>query len=125
MIDHSIDTNVFSQIFKGNSPVKQFVENIGAAIDATVYIECIQGSKSNQEKHGVKKYLDNFALIQITPNISQLAIKLIDDYSNSHGLLLADALIAASALENNLTVVTYNANDFNFIQDLKLFKPLV
>ena len=61
----------------------------------------------------------------ITPRISKRAIELIDTYSNSHGLLLGDALIAATALENDLTVVTYNVDDFKFIQDLKWQKPPV
>ena len=50
---------------------------------------------------------------------------LIDAYSNSFGLLLPDALIAAAALGNNLTVVTYNIDDFKFIRDLKWLKPAV
>lgn len=58
-------------------------------------------------------------------NIFSRIFKLIDAYSNSHGLLLADALIAATALENDLTIVTYNIDDFKFIKDLKWQKPAV
>lgn len=125
MIGYSIDTNIFSTIFRGNLLVKNFVESLNSAIDATVYIECLQGSKSNQEKREIKKYLANFALLLITPEISQRAITLIETYSNSHGLLIADALIAATALENDLTIVTYNTNDFKFVQDLKWLKPAI
>lgn len=119
------DTNVFSKIFGNNTLVKQFVESLNAVVDATIYIECIQGSKSNHEKRRIKKYLDNFSLLLITPEISQRAMDLIDTYSNSHGLMLPDALIAASALENDLTIVTYNVGDFQFIQNLKWQKPPV
>lgn len=105
--------------------VKQFVESLDGLIDATIYIECIQGSKSNYEKRFIKKYLDNFPLLLITPDISQRAIELIDKYSNSFGLLLPDALIAATALENDLTAVTYNVGDFKFIDELKYLKPTV
>ncbi len=55
----------------------------------------------------------------------QSGVTSVINYSNSHGLLLGDALIAASALENDLTVLTYNINDFKFIQDLKYLKPTV
>lgn len=61
----------------------------------------------------------------ITPEISQRAIYLIETYSNSHGLMLPDALIAATALENDLTIVTCNVDDFKCIQNLKWVKPLV
>ena len=119
------DTNVFSKIFGNNLTVKKYVESLDAVIDATIYIECIQGSKSNHEKQSIKKYLDNFPLLLVTPEISQKAIELIDDYSNSYGLMLPDALIAATALENDLIVLTYNVNDFKFVQNLKWQKPSV
>lgn len=125
MIEYLIDTNVFSKIFRGDFTVTNFVANLEAAIDTTIYIECLQGSKSNQEKNTIKKVLDNYLIFSITPDISELAVELIDNYSNTHGLLLADALIAATALENDLTVVTYNIGDFDFIKDLKVLKPVV
>ncbi|MGI8786204.1 MAG: PIN domain-containing protein [Pyrinomonadaceae bacterium] len=125
MIEYLPDTNVFSRVFRGDLDATNFVENLEAVIDLIVYIECLQGSKSNQEKRTVKKVLDNFPLLPITSKISRRAVELIDTYSNSHGLLLADALIAATALENDLTILTYNVNDFRFIQDLKWEKPPV
>ena len=125
MIEYLPDTNVFSKVFKGDPKVTKFIENLEAVIDTTIYIECLQGSKLNQEKRIIKKVLDNFPLLPITPKISELAIELIDRYSNSHGLLLADALIAATALENDLTIVTYNIDDFKFIGGLKTLKPAI
>lgn len=35
MIDHLTDTNVFSEIFKGNADVKKFVESFENSIDTT------------------------------------------------------------------------------------------
>ncbi len=125
MIDHSVDTNVFSKIFKGDSAVKSYVESLNAFVDATVYIECLQGSKSNREKREIRKYLSNFPLLLITTEISRRAIDSIETYSNSHGLMIADALIAATALENDLAVVTYNVDDFKFIHDLRWQNPPV
>ena len=119
------DTNVFSKIFGNNLLVKQFVESLDAVIDTTIYIECIQGSKSNQEKRVIEKYLTRFPLLPITPGSSGKAIELIRSYSNSYGLLLPDALIAATALENDLTIVTYNIDDFKFIGGLKTLKPAI
>lgn len=119
------DTNVFSKIFGNNLPVKQFIESLDTAIDATIYIECLQGSKSNTEKRIIEKYLQRFPLLPITPATSVKAIELIRNFSNSHGLLLPDAFIAASALENELTIVTYNINDFRFIDGLKYQMPHV
>jgi len=60
MINELVDTNVFSEIFKSNLPVKQYVETLTAGVDTTIYVECLQGQKSNSEKQRIKKYLANF-----------------------------------------------------------------
>ncbi|MDQ3749077.1 MAG: hypothetical protein M3367_08715 [Acidobacteriota bacterium] len=64
-------------------------------ICSTVYIECLQGSKSNQEKSRIKRYLETFTVFYQTEEISRRAIGLIDRYSNTHRLMLGDAQIAA------------------------------
>lgn len=46
-----------------------------------------------------------------------------DHYSNAHGLIIADAQIAAACLEYDLTLVAYNVKDFNFIANLKIIAP--
>jgi predicted nucleic acid-binding protein len=55
MIEFLIDTNVISQILKGNLELTEFVNTLESAIDTTVYVECLQGNKSNQEKYKVRK----------------------------------------------------------------------
>ena len=123
MAEYLVDTNVFSRIFTGDINVKQFVESLDAAVDTTVYVECLQGSKSNREKRTVEDYLAQFKLYHLIPSTSAQTINLIRAYSNTHGLLLADALIAANCLVHELTLVTYNVNDFQFIHGLKWLKP--
>jgi predicted nucleic acid-binding protein len=45
---------------------------------------------------------------------------LIDEYTLASGLRLADALIAATALEANLTLLSANTKHFKLIKHLKL-----
>ena len=125
MADKLIDTNVLSKIFYGDINVKNYVESLDAAIETVVFIECIQGSISNADKNRIKKTLKKLNFYGLTNAIGKLAIDLVDLYSNSHGLLLADAMIAATALENNLTLITYNVDDSKFIKNLKVQKPPV
>ena len=42
----------------------------------------------------------------------------------NHSIQLPDAIIAATAIVNNLTLWTRNTDDFNKISSLKLFDPL-
>ncbi|HEY6230155.1 MAG TPA: PIN domain-containing protein [Pyrinomonadaceae bacterium] len=125
MAEFLIDTNVLSRVFTGDGHVKQFVDSLDAAVCTVVYVECLQGSKSNREKRIVESYLARFDAYHLTSAISARTIDLIRNYSNTHGLLLADALIAATCLVRNVTLVTYNANDFRFISDLKHLVPPV
>ena len=124
MAEFLIDTNVLSRIFTGDKNERLY-RNSRCRDLYVVYVECLQGSKSIREKRIVESYLSRFELNHITFDISTRTIDLIRTYSNTHGLLLADALIAATCLDVNLTLVTYNVNDFHFIQDLKYLKPSV
>jgi len=51
-----------------------------------------------------------------------LATQLIDQFNLSHGLLIPDAIIAASAVVHQIELFTYNVKDFQFIPDIKLYE---
>ena len=119
-----LDTNVFFSVFKGHVDLTNWLAGLpDTHIDTVIYIECIQGNKANAEKRVIKRVLDAFPCLPLTPAIGARALKLIDQYSNSYNLLLPDALIAASALENGLSLITYNLKDFQFIAGLSVSAP--
>ncbi len=123
MIDYLIDTNVLIRILKGDLALKKFVENLSAAIDSVIYLELIQGAKDKKEVTEIEKYLQRFTIFHFSENVSKQAILLIRIYSKSHGLMLPDAIVAATCLENDLTLLTFNVRDFRFIKNLKILKP--
>ncbi len=123
MADHLLDTNVLSRFFFGDTRVKQFLGEIDAGIDTVVYIEFIQGSIKKKQRELIKKHLSKLPYFTLTPEVALQSIELIDKYSASRGLFLADALIASTALVNDLTLVTYNLKDFDFIKGLSVVKP--
>src|SRR5437762_14114358 len=69
MAEVLIDTNVLSRVFTGDKAVKEFIEKLDAAVCLVVYIECLQGSKSNREKRIVESYLSRFELHHIDSGI--------------------------------------------------------
>lgn len=123
MAEHLPDTNIFIAIFKGDARLKTFIETSDSTINTIVYLELIQGAKNKTDVGKIEKYLNRFELIHFDKAISQKAIELVRDYSKSHGLMLPDAVIAATCLENELTLITYNARDFRFIKNLKILEP--
>jgi predicted nucleic acid-binding protein len=123
MIEYLVDTNIFIAILKGNAKLKFFTESLDGALDTTVYVELIQGAKDKAEVQKIEKYLTRFELIHFDKPISRKAIELVRIYSKSHGLMFGDAIIAATCLENDLTLLTFNVKDFRFIKNLKILKP--
>jgi predicted nucleic acid-binding protein len=45
---------------------------------------------------------------------------LVEAYFLSHGLLIADAFVAATAIDLDIPLLTKNQRDYRFIQGLKL-----
>ena len=122
-MDYLIDTNIIIQILRGNNDLTNLVISYVSIIDSTVYVESLQGNKSNAEKQRVKTLINSFPLIHFTPEVSKKTIELIDNYSNSHNLLLPDAQIAACCLVYKFKLLTYNLKDFRFIGSLQVEVP--
>lgn len=95
------DTNIFIKIFRGDADLKKQVESLNAALSSIVLLELLQGSKDKAELRQIEKYLARFTVVHFNENISKKAIELVKTYSKSHGLLLADAIIAATCLEKD------------------------
>lgn len=115
------DTDIFIKIFQGDGNLKNIIESLNVAVSSIVLLELLQGSKDKSELQRIEKYLARFPVVHFNENISKTAVELIKTYSKSHGLLLADAIIAAACLENNSELITLNVKDFKFIQGLKIF----
>jgi predicted nucleic acid-binding protein len=67
----------------------------------------------------------DFTVLPFTENIGHRACVYIEEYAFPNGLRAGDAITAATATENNLTLLTSNAKHFKAIKDLrlKIFRP--
>jgi tRNA(fMet)-specific endonuclease VapC len=128
ILDTDLLINLFDP-FKSNhhfadEVLKSLLENnIEMYVSTITEIELIQGNKTAVEKRGLIKKLAFFKSFSITEEISTKAKELIFTYSSSHGLFLADAFIAATALQLEIPLFTFNKKDFKFIKNLKLYEP--
>lgn len=59
--------------------------------------------------------------IKVRDEENEWSIGLVKEYSPSHNLKLADAIIAATGLINSLKLFVYNRKDFNYLPKLSLF----
>lgn len=118
------DTNIIIEFFKGNHKTLKEIEQIGfdnIAISAITVMELYYGALNKKELHKIKKCIYSLNVHQIDSYISEIAIELIEEYSKSHNLMIPDAIIAATAILQQIEIFTYNIKDFHFIKELKLY----
>jgi predicted nucleic acid-binding protein len=123
MANSLADTNVFIALFNGDQTVRKLIDSVRPKFCTVVYLELIQGSKNKTEIRKIEKLLGFFEVFHFNEAIAVRSIGLTRQYSKSHGLMLADAVIAATCIENNLKLITFNARDFRFIKGLKIEVP--
>ncbi len=117
------DTNIIIEVFKKNIEALSLIEKIGfdnIAISSITLMELYFGAFNKRELEKIKKSLSSIPVLALNESTTTLALNLIETYSKSHGLTIPDALIAASVIDNNLQLLTYNVKDFKFIKNLKL-----
>ncbi len=118
-----IDSDVLIWLTRGHAGAQSRLGIIYPwRISVITYLELAQGCRNKDELQRFKRGLaqKDTDILPLTPAISERAIKLIDTYALSGGLQLADALIAATALEHSLTVLTANAKHFSIIDRLSM-----
>ncbi|WP_056928776.1 type II toxin-antitoxin system VapC family toxin [Candidatus Symbiothrix dinenymphae] len=118
------DTNIFIEIYRGNTQIASVVEQIKQSDDIVisdvVRAELFYGAKNKLELQFIHKDLNVFQTLPILPEISTKAVKLVEDYCLSHKIDFHDALIASTALFYDIKLYTLNTKDFIFIPELKL-----
>ncbi len=93
------------------------------AISVMSSMELIIGCRDKKELNRTLKFLADFVPIDISIPISKQAFQLMLQFNMSHGLVIPDAFIAATALEENLQLVTGNMRHFEMIPGITLKKP--
>ena len=97
-----IDTDILIDAERGHPDVIAFVTAQQAAsgvrVSAVSAMELIVGSRNTFELTQVRRFLQSVLVIPLDPVISQTALSLVETRFLSHGLLIPDAVIAASAL---------------------------
>lgn len=89
-------------------------------ISAVVQMELLVGCRNQSERQITERFLSRFEVVDINESISKRAVYLLTTYNLSHGLLIPDALIAATALVIDVPLLSKNQRDYRFIENLNL-----
>ena len=104
---------------------KHIIDNIigldNVWISAITQMELLIGAFNKSELSKINKNISGLSVIAINDSIVSKAVQLIKQYTLSHSLALPDALIAATSIQLELELFTYNLKDYKFIEHIKLF----
>jgi len=123
-----IDTDVLIWVLRGNSKAAKLVDAMEhRLISAVTHMELLQGARDRNEARTIKSFLvDNgFAIIPLSENIGHRATIYVEEYGLKAGMRVADALIAATAVEMSIALCSGDRKHYKAINELelKVFRP--
>ncbi len=123
-----IDSDVLIWYMKGNPKANKVIESLNSfSISVVTYMELVQGMRNKREltllRTALRKW--NAKIFFINEDISAKAMFLVEQHYLSNSLVLADALIASTAISNGVKLLTGNIKHYKVIKNLELesFKP--
>ena len=121
-----LDTDIIVNVGRGDAAVVTHVSTLLSAgavyISAVTEMELVVGCRNKAELKNLIILLERFTVVPLTPEIGTTAVNLLRTYRLSHGLLIADALIAATALVMGHVLASGNVKHFSMIKGLQ-FRP--
>ena len=119
-----VDTDILIDAGRGVPEAMACLKDIKANSTLTISIvtqmELMVGCRNKSELQKLDKFLKQFQIVKLNEAISDKSVELLRFYRLSHGLLIADSLIAATALTLNVVFISKNQRDYKFISGLNL-----
>lgn len=115
------DTNILIEFYKNNPQITADLKETGLrnlAVSIITVAELYYGAFNKRELNEIERHLSHMNQIPITRDISFRFLELMGTFALSHKPSIPDLLIAATALEYDLSLFTLNVKDFRFIPNL-------
>ncbi len=120
-----IDSNVIIAYLDNNIPTlgMQFLNIIiddSPTVSVINKIEVLRFNSINEESYlTLVEFINECVVLQLNEKVIDLTISIC----KTNRIKLPDAIIAATALTNNLILLTRNTTDFKYINNLKILNP--
>ena len=116
------DTDVLTFAQQGRASAKTSIlrEKV-RFISLQTFLELLQTNRGKAAHRLIKDFLRDaeFKGLPLSENIGHRAAVYMEEYGPSTGLQAGDAIIAATAVENNIPMISGNAAHFKSIKELK------
>ena len=123
-----IDSDVLIWYMRGNQKAYKVIEEQkGFFISVVSYMELVQGMQNKRELTLLRKTMRNWnaKILYINEDISAKAMFFVEQNYLSLSIVLADALIGATAISNGIKLLTSNIKHYKILKNIELevFKP--
>ena len=118
-----IDTDVLIWFLRGRDSALDAIRRCPSVeLSAVSYMELVQGVHDRRELRMLLRTIriNGWRILPLTESISHRATWYIESYALSDGIRVADALIAASAVQSGATLMTANVRHYRCIPDITL-----
>ena len=116
------DTDVLIWVQRGNEKAARAIDKSpDRYISVMTYMELLQTARNKQQHDCIREFLREYAFqtLPVTENIGHRAAVYVEEYTLSNSVRATDAIIAATATENDMTLCSGDAKHFKAIQELK------
>jgi len=116
-----LDTDVLVDFFRGHSKAVGFINAYNARIilSSIVIAELYAGVKGDEEQSVLQEFVSLFRVVPVDTEIGKAGGLYKRDYGKSHGVGLADAILAATAEAENAELKTLNTKHYPMLKGLK------
>ncbi len=116
-----LDTDVLVDFFRGHSKAVAFINAHSARIilSSIVVAELYAGVKRDSEQTALENFVSLFRVVPLRAEIAKAGGLYKRDYGKSHGVGLADAILAATAEAENAELKTLNTKHYPMLKGLR------
>ena len=120
-----VDTDVLIDVSRNNEAAIDFLDQLDDSWSMSIItaLELIVGARNKNEVTQIDQLIAAYSAIPLTAEIVNSSYGLLRQFAKSHGLRVFHSLISATALAENLTLVTKNKKHSQMISTLKLRIP--
>jgi tRNA(fMet)-specific endonuclease VapC len=120
-----VDTDVLIDVSRNNQAAIDFLDQLDDSWSMSIItaLELIVGARNKREVNQIDQLLAAYSALPLTTEIGNSSYDLLKQFAKSHGLRVFDSLIAATAIEENLTLLSKNKKHFQMISNLNLEIP--
>lgn len=117
-----IDTDVLIEYLRGNDQAAKFLESLEGdlIISAISVAELVSGVENSEEMEALDQFMLAFQTIPIDDALARQAGLIRQEVHPKHRVGLADALIAATALEFGAELFTFNRRHYPMVEEVSL-----